>query len=233
MSEPRRRRWIPLAIGSGLLLGAAANAAEPAAPPKGPRPRQIIEHTAQEVLVILRATERSHEERVAALDQIARERFDFRTMCRLVLARNWKKLSEQQQVDFVEAFTQYLANDYGSRLDRYEQEDVTVLGERTEPRGDVTVKTKISGGKAEGAIVDYRLRYRKDEWRIIDVVIEGISMIANFRDQFREVLAREGPDRLLEKLREKNAARNAAESSVAAPTESLEATPLSFTTSLE
>jgi phospholipid transport system substrate-binding protein len=75
-----------------------------------------------------------------------------------------------------------------------------------EPRGDVTVKTKVTGGEFDGAFIDYRMRYRDEDWRIIDVVIEGISLVANFRDQFREVLSREGPEHLLQKLREKSEA---------------------------
>jgi len=204
----RHWRSILLAIGCGLLVNVAA-AAEPDEVPTGPRPRQIIEQTARDVLAILRDTERSREERIAELDEVARARFDFSTMCRLVLARNWKKLSEQQQDEFVVEFTRYLANDYGSRLDRYQQQDVAVMSERSEPRGDVTVRTRVTGGDVEDAIIDYRMRYRNGEWRVIDVVIEGISMIANFRDQFREVFAREGPEGLLEKLREKNSSGDA------------------------
>ncbi|MGE4652990.1 MAG: ABC transporter substrate-binding protein, partial [Myxococcota bacterium] len=80
-------------------------------------------------------------------------------------------------------------------------------GERQEPRGDVTVKTAIVGGENNGALVDYRMREDKGRWKIIDVVIEGsISLVANFRDQFRDVIARSGPEGLLEKLREKNEA---------------------------
>jgi len=201
-------RSILFAIGCGLLVNAAA-AAEPDEVPTGPRPRQIIEQTAQDVLAILRDSERNREERIAELDKVARARFDFRTMCRLVLARNWKKLSKRQQGDFVFEFTRYLANDYGSRLDRYQQQDVAVMSERSEPRGDVTVRTRVTGGDVEDAIIDYRMRYRNGEWRVIDVVIEGISMVANFRDQFREVLAREGVEGLLEKLREKNSSGDA------------------------
>ena len=131
-------------------------------------------------------------------------------MSRLVLAKYWKRFDAEQQREFVEEFRTFLANDYGSRLERYEQADVVVLGERQEPLGDVTVQTKIVGGENDGALVDYRMRNRKGEWRIIDVVIEGISLVANFRDQFREVMSSDGPDRLLEKLREKNAAAAAA-----------------------
>ncbi len=109
-----------------------------------------------------------------------------------MLAKNWKRLSKEQQGDFVEEFTRYLANDYGKRLDRYEQEKVEITGERDEPRGDITVKTKIVGGANDGALVDYRMRNRENQWKIIDVTIEGISLVANFRDQFREVMGSGG-----------------------------------------
>ena len=190
-------------FGSFLLLFASSASAESDGAPSSV-PQQIIEETMDEVVAILSDEARSAEARRAELEAIARERFDFRSMSRLVLARNWKRFSKPQQTEFVEVFTRYLANDYGSRLDRYEQEQVEVLGERQEPRGDVTVKTSIVGGENDGAVVDYRMRDRKGQWKIIDVVIEGISLVANFRDQFRDVIARSGPEGLLEKLREKN-----------------------------
>lgn len=168
--------------------------------------RAVIEQTVEQVLAILRDPSKSADERREALETMAHERFDFRTMSRLVLARNWKALSKDQQTEFVAEFKSYLANDYGSRIERYEQEEVEVLGERQEPRGDVTVKTKIVGGENSGALVDYRMRRKDGPWRIIDVVIEGISLVANFRDQFRDVMGREGPVALIQRLKEKNAA---------------------------
>jgi len=200
------RRWCGNPIGVLLALALVAAAAQAAEPPKGSRPSQIIERTAEQVLVILDDPERTLEQRRAEIGEIASALFDFRTMTRLVLGRNWKKLTPEQQDEFVRHFAGFLAVDYGSRVERYEQQSVSVLGERVEPRGDVTVKTKVTGGEFDGALLDYRLRYRAEAWRIIDVVIEGISLVANFRDQFREVLSREGPESLLDKLRERSAA---------------------------
>jgi phospholipid transport system substrate-binding protein len=194
------------AISLWLALALVAAAAQAAEAPKGPRPSQIIERTAEQVLAILNDPERTVEQRRTEIGEIASARFDFRTMTRLVLGRNWKKLTPEQQGEFVQHFAGFLAADYGSRVERYEQQSVSVLGERLEPRGDVTVKTKVTGGEFDGAIIDYRMRYHNEDWRIIDVVIEGISLVANFRDQFREVLAREGPESLLEKLRARSEA---------------------------
>lgn len=190
-----------LAVGLILLLMLPATSAfaEESA-------QQVIERTVDEVLGILRDETLSADQRRITLEELAQDRFDFRTMSRLVLARNWKRLSSEEQVAFVKEFETYLANDYGSRIERYDQEEVRVLGEREEPRGDVTVKTKIVGGENDGALVDYRMRRKDGEpWQIIDVVIEGISLVANFRDQFRDVMGREGPVTLIDRLREKNA----------------------------
>ena len=66
------------------------------------------------------------------------------------------------------------------------------------------MRTRIVGGEYEGANIDYRLRNRTDEWLVIDVVIEGISLVSNYRDQFKAVLSEGGgPDGLLERLRKK------------------------------
>ena len=56
--------------------------------------------------------------------------------------------------------------------------------------------------------VDYRLRERGGDWRVIDVKIEGISLVSNYRDQFHEVLSQGGPEKLLAQLRERNAGRS-------------------------
>ena len=124
----------------------------------------------------------------------------------LVLARNWKRFTDAQKAEYVEEFKKYLTNSYGSRIERYDQQKVEIVGEREEPRGDVVIQTKIVGGEFEGTLVDYRLRKQKGEWRVIDVVIEGISMVSNYRDQFKSIVSAGGPELLLEKLKEKNAA---------------------------
>jgi hypothetical protein len=82
-----------------------------------------------------------------------------------------------------------------------------VVGERQEPRGDVTVLTKVVGGEYDGSLVDYRMRSKNGgPWLVIDVIVEGVSLVSNYRDQFKEVLSNGGPEELLRRLKEKNAA---------------------------
>ena len=199
-----KSRVTALTVGLGLWLWVGAAGA--AAPPPATSAKALIEKTVVQVLAVLKDESRTVAQQRLELEKIAHARFDFRTMARLVLGRDWKRLDAAERDEFVDQFTTYLANDYGSRLERYEQQEVEVMAEQPKPRGDVAVRTKVLGGENDGAIVDYRMRKQGDEWRIIDVVIEGISLVSNFRDQFGEVISRDGPQELLRKLRERNAA---------------------------
>ena len=193
----RKRLGIACALAFAALYFAAPTAAA--------GPRETMRETIDQVLVVLNDSSLDDDQRRASIEEIAYARFEMYTMSRLVLARAWKRFSPQQQEEYIAEFKQYLANNYGGRINRYDQEEVEILGVREEPRGDVTVRTRIVGGEFENTLVDYRMRQRDGRWLVIDVIIEGISMVSNFRDQFKAVLNRGGPDHLLQKLREKNA----------------------------
>ena len=192
------RRGLQLVALIATLAGLAGSAA-------AADPRETMQETIDQVLAVLNDPERNHEQRLTAIEEIAYARFDMRTMSRLVLGRDWKRFSDVQKDEYLKAFKLYLANNYGDRINRYDQQKVEIIGVRDEPRGDKTVQTKIVGGEFDDTRVDYRMRDKSGTWLVIDVVIEGISTVSNFRDQFREVLSRGGPDHLLDVLREKNA----------------------------
>jgi len=197
----RRAAAVLVAVMSGFAAPSVRAATESEA-----GARAVIAETVDQVLAVLRDKSIPTEDRIHSLEQIVYGRFDLYVMSRLVLARNWKRFSEEQKKQYVEEFKRYLTNSYGSRIERYDQQEVNIIGTREEPRGDVVIQTKIVGGEFEGALVDYRLRKQDSEWRVIDVVIEGISMVSNYRDQFKSIVSSGGPELLLEKLREKNAA---------------------------
>jgi phospholipid transport system substrate-binding protein len=192
-----------------LCLG-PAGAAGPPATPEDPEaflaaPTALVTDTVGKVVAILQDGSLPTDERRGRIEKLAFEVFDFPTMGKLVLARNWKKFDARQRREFIAEFKVHLSRNYGSRLDRYRQTDVEITGARIEPRNDVTVHSKVVGGEFDGVELDYRLRQRDGEWKVIDVVIEGVSLIANFRSQFREVVSQKGPDGLLEQMRAKNA----------------------------
>ena len=132
------------------------------------------------------------------------ERFPFDPVSRIVLGRDWRRFAEPQRQGFMEEFRTLLSRSYGERINRYEQEKVEILKVRDEPRGDVTVVTRIQGGAADGIEIAYRLRKRGESWGVIDVTVEGTSLVSNYRSQFKELLGNGSPDDLLRRLRKKN-----------------------------
>jgi len=191
-----------LVLGISAALGVSAIAAED--PDITIAPRQLIDDAASKIVTILGRKGQSSDVRVAEIEEIAYELFDFTTMSKLVLARNWRKLDTEKRAEFVREFKRNLSRTYGTRLDRYDQEDIEIFGTQIEPRDDVSVKTRIVGGQFDGAVISYRLRERRERWRIIDVVIEGISLVSNYRSQFSEILNNGTIDDLMVKMRDKN-----------------------------
>ncbi len=174
-----------------------------AADPTVEAARSMVRVTIDLVLAELASKGVEDDVKIKSLEKIVFDKFNFKTMSRLVLARNFKKFSKDQQREFEAHFKVYLSRSYGTRLLRYANEKVEFGDARLEPRGDVTVMTAIVGGKADGIEMNYRVRERNDSWKVIDVVIEGISLVSNFRTQFKEIVNREGPDGLLTRLRDK------------------------------
>ncbi len=191
-----------LVLGISTAFGAVASAADD--PDITIVPRNLIKDSAAKIVAILERENDAAEARVAEIEKVAYSIFDFTTMSKLVLARNWRKLDKEKRAEFVREFKQNLSRTYGTRLDRYEQEEVEIFGTQVEPRDDVSIKTRIVGGQFDAAEISYRLRNRNDRWRIIDVVIEGVSLVSNYRSQFAEILNSGTIDDLLTKLRDKN-----------------------------
>ena len=199
MKSPLR---IPLLALAALLAFSATRPAFAATP------RETIDQTATQVIEILKDKSLDTAARRRRVEDVSNQHFDFDVISRLALARNWATLSPEQQTRFIEEFRQHLSVTYGRNLDSYSIEKVVILGDREEQRGDWSVKTKIArGGGNDDIMVDYRLRKvaNGDEWKIIDVTIESVSLVANFRSQFQEIMASGGADRLLTLLAEKNA----------------------------
>lgn len=196
------KTWAPLVAALAFALCVIAGLAARA---EAQDARAFIQETADQVLVVLKNQSLSSEQKVHELEQIAYARFDFDVMARLVLARNWSKLTPEQQTEFVKEFKRHLSVTYGKNIENYGNEVIEITGDREEARGDWTVKTKIVRS-GDDAMADYRLRKIDGQWKIIDVVVERVSLVANFRSQLQDVVATKGAAEMLRLLREKNAA---------------------------
>jgi len=125
-------------------------------------------------------------------------------MSKLVIARPWRKFTKEQRSEFVVEFKTHLARSYGRRLSRYEGVDVAVTTEVAEQRGDVTINSEVVGGQFGGSVIAYRMRGKTGRWLVIDVIIEGVSLVSNFRSQFKPIVSQGGAEELLRRLKDKN-----------------------------
>ena len=190
-------------IGAALLLLAPGMHAAAGA---STDPKEVVQTTANAVIAVLRDESLDRVTKQTRIEEIVYANVDFDTLSRLVLARNWKKFDERQREEFLREFKRHLSVTYGRNIDDYRNETVAITGERKEARSDWTVLSKIVRGAGSAEFqVNYRLRQTDGQWRIIDVIVEGVSMVANFRSQFQDIVTAGGPDRLLRLLREKNA----------------------------
>ncbi|MCC6763692.1 MAG: ABC transporter substrate-binding protein [Deltaproteobacteria bacterium] len=165
----------------------------------------VVEKTTSGVIAILLDQSLSTEAKRKRVEDVVLQSVDFETLSKLVLARNWSRFDEGQRDEFMDLFKNHLSMTYGRNVENYKEEKVQITGTRSESGGDATVKTKVVRGGANDILVDYRLRQKGGTWKIIDVVIEGVSLVSNFRSQFQDVVSNGGPERLLALLREKNA----------------------------
>jgi phospholipid transport system substrate-binding protein len=171
--------------------------------------RALVTRTLDDVLAVLRDKQKPPAVRRQKVETIAYAHFDFATISRLVLARNWPKLSARQRDEFVVEFKRHLSGTYWKTLEDYRDQKVTVNGARAEKNGDVTVRSQIEGERSEPIRIDYRLRPSGAELKVIDVIIEGVSLVQNFRSQTQQIISEVGVDGLIGRLREKNAEREA------------------------
>ncbi len=145
------------------------------------------------------AAKKPKEEKIRA---IIGEFFDFTVLSRLTLGKNWKKFKPDQQKEFVGLYRELLENVYLGRILEYSEEKVVFTKEIMLSEKKAEVQSKIIAKSMEIPI-NYRMVLRSGEWKVYDVIIEGISMVKNYRSQFRQLLAKGSPDDLLKTLREK------------------------------
>jgi len=126
-------------------------------------------------------------ERRAALRGIANEAFDFEEMTKRALARHWHGRTPAEQKEFVQLFADLMERSYVSKLELYAGEKIRYAGESVEGER-ATVRTKIVTKQGTEVPVDYRMHWRGDRWLVYDVVIEGISLVANYRSQFNAII---------------------------------------------
>jgi len=188
------RRWFRLSallLMMSLLLPLSASASA----------LDDVRTTVEQVLVVLRNKELPVQQRRDQLSKLIRARFDFEIMSQSTLGRQWKKASPEEQANFIRLYSDLLEATYLGRIEAYTDEKVAFGEEKV--RGDkALVETRIVTKSVEVPI-DYKLVQRPEGWMVYDVVIEGVSLIRNFRSSYGEIVDREGFSGLFDKMEQK------------------------------
>lgn len=198
-----------LLCATSILLGATSIPESKPLPAKG-TPTEAMRTTVSQALGVLQDQELKKpertDERVTRLKKIADLRFDYGEMAKRSLGGQWDKLEERERQEFVGLFTEFLTATYVEKIHSYSDEEVKFLNERLE--GDhAEVKTVMVGKKTETPL-DYRLMLKGGDWKAYDVLVDGISMVRNYREQFASILRSSSYEHLVQMLRNKVAQFN-------------------------
>ena len=198
-----------LLCATSILLGATSIPESKPLPATG-TPTEAMRTTVSQALGVLQDQELKKpertDERVTRLKKIADLRFDYGEMAKRSLGGQWDKLEERERQEFVGLFTEFLTATYVEKIHSYSDEEVKFLNERLE--GDhAEVKTVMVGKKTETPL-DYRLMLKGGDWKAYDVLVDGISMVRNYREQFASILRSSSYEHLVQMLRNKVAQFN-------------------------
>ena len=135
-------------------------------------------------------------DRQAKLRSVADSFFDWRELSRRAAAEGWKKFSSKQQDDFSEL----LQKTYVRKLEKYNNEKVIYQGEQVEGN-QAFLKTQVQM-KDKTIPINY-VMIKHDQWMVYDVVVEGVSLVKNYRTQFSKILSKDSPEALIQRIKDK------------------------------
>lgn len=141
------------------------------------------------------------KEQLQRLVAIARERFDFREMSKRVLGQQWRQLDDRQQAEFEQLFTKLLQNAYIDKIDEYAGQKVEFVQQRI--RDDRAEVQTLLVDKNRSIPISYIMLLEDQQWMAYDVVVEGVSLIRNYMEQFKEILRKDGYPGLVKQLEDK------------------------------
>lgn len=196
--SPQWRKSVLVAAAACMLMLYAGLAAAATVE----KSRQLITWLGDQAIDVLRDADATLEKREGTFHDLLRNGFALDYIGQFVLGRSWRKASKAQRADFLTLFDAFVVKTYARRLGEYSGETFIVKGARTVgKKGDVVVQTQINRPEKPALAVDWRVREIKSEHKIIDVVVEGISMAITQRQDFAAVTRKSGVEGLIKLLR--------------------------------
>lgn len=208
----RRRGGVAIiAVALLALASALAGAVRAAEAPDPEQAQALVEDVTGRMLEVLREDARDGQVDVERMRAKVREEIlphlDFVTMTRLAVGSPWRNASTEQKRTLVTEFRELLLRTYTHALDQYDNEELVFLPLRPSPYEDrVTVRSKVIRTDGPEIPVQYSLHYtKKDEWKVYDIVVDGISLVTTYRSSFAGRIRNEGIEGLIASLEQKNA----------------------------
>jgi phospholipid transport system substrate-binding protein len=169
-------------------------------------PTEVIRQTTDQVSKILEDPglqgPAKQAERQARLHQIAEQAFDWQAMAQRALAVHWRGRTPQQRQEFVGLFRDLVERTYMNRLEAATQEkqDIQYVGEQVD-ESRAAVKTNVVTKRNQQVPIEYRLQKTDGRWKVYDVLVEGISLVNNYRSQFNQIISSSSYDALVQKMK--------------------------------
>jgi phospholipid transport system substrate-binding protein len=196
-----------LLSGGSLVVHAQAPAAAPApaTAQNMPGPSEVVKESAEGMLKELdtdRAMYHKEPDKVAALvDKYLLPHFDVETAARAVLGLHWRSASPEQRKRFVDAFYHSLLTNYGAALVDFTSDKLKIYPTNVDANTDrATVRTEIKRDNGDRVSVNYQMRKTPQGWKAIDVVIDGISYVKSYHDDFGAEIDQQGLDAVITRL---------------------------------
>lgn len=143
----------------------------------------------------------SRQEQCQRMITVVRERFDFREMSKRVLGKQWRELSDQEQAHFEDLFTQLLQYAYVGKIDEYAGQKIEFTQQRI--KGDRAEVQTLLVDSHRTIPISYIMLLKGEEWMAYDIVVEGVSLVRNYMEQFQQILIKEGYSALLDQIKSK------------------------------
>ena len=167
----------------------------------------LLESMTHEVFTTLEDSSLSQTDKERELRQVFRHNFDVPAISRFVLGKYWRSASEAERLDFIDAFEEMNARKFLDMVGDFSEEMFLVENVQQDASKPslFLVNTQVTQPKGEPVSVVWRVRRKDDEYRVFDVLIEGLSMAITFRQEYGTVIKAEGVDELIAMMRKKHA----------------------------
>ena len=193
-----------------LLFAAFVLAALAAAPARADEgPDAMVKRVSQEVLTTIRSDPKVQAGDQAQIRDLIEVKlaphFDFMRMTALAMGRNWRNATPEQQKQLADGFRALLVRTYAGALNQYRSDAIDYKPLRMNP-GDteVIVRTQVTKTSGSPVQIDYSLEKLPDGWKAYDVIVAGVSLVTNYRDEFNEQIRNGGIDGLIKTLADRN-----------------------------